>query len=260
MPDSYSHGILVEEPGRLAATAQTDFDIARSVAAISVAPDPEACVHLFRNAVAVFGMDTFACGEVDLEVAERTVFYALAWPEAFRKFYFETGVNRRDPLVEALRERCGPFTWSELQFDRKMTALGTKALQVLAAHGWTEGLVVPIARGDHRFGLVTMMGPRGGIDPNEKSLLAMLSYCFHERLRNLVPKHGFAVSPAGLTRREVDVLRLVARGATDRNVARSLRICPSTAHEHVENAKRKLRTSTRAEAVAVAVSLGIVAP
>jgi len=205
---------------------RTDFDIARLVAAISVAPDPKACVRLFRNAVSVFGRDTFACGEVDLEMPERTVFYALAWPESFRKFYFETGVNRRDPLVEALRERHEPFTWSELQLDRKMTTLGTKVLQVLAAHGWTEGLVVPIARGDHRFGLVTLMGPRGGIDANEKSLLAMLSYCFHERLRNLVPRHGFAVPPAGLTRSEVDALRLVARGATDRNVARILRICP----------------------------------
>jgi len=38
-------------------------------------------------------------------------------------------------------------------------------------------------------------------------------------------------------------------------VARKLGISPATVHEHRENAKRKLDVSTRAEAVAIAVSL-----
>jgi DNA-binding CsgD family transcriptional regulator len=63
-----------------------------------------------------------------------------------------------------------------------------------------------------------------------------------------------------LTRREIEALRLIARGATDRDVARKLGISPSTAHEHFEKAKRKLKVSTRAEAIAIAVSLAIVAP
>jgi DNA-binding CsgD family transcriptional regulator len=75
-----------------------------------------------------------------------------------------------------------------------------------------------------------------------------------------VPKYGFAVPPLGLTKREIDALRLIASGATDRDVARTLGISQSTAHEHFENAKRKLRVSTRAEASAIAVSLGIVVP
>jgi DNA-binding CsgD family transcriptional regulator len=94
----------------------------------------------------------------------------------------------------------------------------------------------------------------------EKSLLAMLSYCFQERLRNLAPRHGFAVPPVGLTKREIDTLQLIARGATDREIARKLGISPSTAHEHFETAKEKLKVSTRAEAIAIAVSLAIVAP
>ena len=90
-------------------------------------------------------------------------------------------------------------------------------------------------------------------------MLAMLSYCFHERLRNLVPRFGFALPPAGLTKREIETLRLIALGATDREVGRKLGISPSTAHEHFENAKAKLKVSTRAEAIALAVSLAIVA-
>jgi DNA-binding CsgD family transcriptional regulator len=239
---------------------RTDFDIANTVSAISAAPDPKACSRIFRRAIAAFKIDAFACGEVDLAALERTVFYAICWPDTWHKFYVDAEVIRRDPIVNALKHRHGPFTWSELRRDGKLPAAGTKVLQVIAEHGWTEGLVVPMPRGDQRFGLVSMLCQRRAFDADEKSALAMLSYCFHERLRNLAPKHGFAAPPAGLTKREIDALRLIARGATDRDVARKLGISPSTAHEHFEKAKRKLKASNRAEAIAIAVSLAIVAP
>jgi len=240
---------------------RTDFHIAHAVSAISAAPDPKACSRIFQKTVAAFKIDAFACGEVDLAAPERTVFYAMTWPDSYRRFYFSTGLNRRDPLLEALKGRHEPLTWSELQRDGKTwPIIGTKALQVLAEHGWSDGLAVPIPRGDQRFGLVSLAaGKRRAFSADEKSVLAMLSYCLHERLRNLAPKHGFAIPPLGLTRREIDALRLIARGATDRDVARKLGISPSTAHEHFEKAKRKLKVSTRAEAIAVAVSLAIVA-
>jgi DNA-binding CsgD family transcriptional regulator len=241
---------------------RTDFDIANAVSAISAAPDPKACLRIFRKALAAFKINAFASGEVDLAVPERTVFYAIVWPDTFRNFYFGSGFNLRDPLLQALEGRHEPLAWSELQLDRKKwSVIGTRGLQVLAEHGWSDGLAVPIPRSDRCFGLVSLMaGKRRAFDADEKSVLAMLSYCLHERLRNLAPKHGFAIPPIGLTRREIDTLQLIARGATDREVARKLGISPSTAHEHIETAKRKLKVSTRAEAIAIAVSLAIVAP
>jgi LuxR family quorum sensing-dependent transcriptional regulator len=235
-------------------------DIANAIAAISVTPDPRTCSRIFVKAIAAFKIHAFASGEIDLAALERTVFYAIGWPDSWHKFYVGDGVIRRDPVITALKHRHGPFTWSELRRDGKWPAVGTKGLQVVAEHGWTEGLAVPIPRGDQRFGLVSLLCRRDAFDADEKSALAMLSYCFHERLRNLVPKHGFAVPPVGLTEREVDALRLIARGATDRDVARKLGISLSTAHEHFETAKRKLNVSTRAEATAIAVSLAIIAP
>ena len=129
----------------------------------------------------------------------------------------------------------------------------------VAAGDLDQGQLLLPLRGGLRFGLIRLC-QRRPLDANEKSLLATLSYCFHERLRNLAPVHGFAIPPLGLTRREIDALRLIARGATDRDVAGKLGISLSTSHEHVENAKMKLNVSTRAEAVAIAVSLAIVAP
>jgi LuxR family transcriptional regulator, quorum-sensing system regulator BjaR1 len=239
---------------------QTIAPFADKVSAMLAAADPKSCSRVYRKALATFEVDSFAAGEVDLSKLERTVFYAIGWPDSFRKFYVESGLVHRDPVVEALRHRHVPFTWSELRKDRKLSILGTEALQVLYDHGWTEGLAVPIPRGNLRFGLIGLACRRSAFSAIEKSLLTMLSLCFHERLRNLAPKHGFAVHPLGLTRREIESLQLIARGMTDREIGKKLGISQSTAHEHFETAKKKLKVSTRAQAVAVAVSLAIVTP
>ena len=55
-----------------------------------------------------------------------------------------------------------------------------------------------------------------------------------------------------LTRRELDVLRLVARGMSDAEIARALVLSPHTVHRHVANVRTKLRLPSRSAAVAYA--------
>ena len=69
------------------------------------------------------------------------------------------------------------------------------------------------------------------------------------------------VTPAeaelGLTRRELEVLRLVAQGQTNREVATTLFISEKTAGVHVSNILRKLDLRSRVEASAYAHRLGL---
>jgi DNA-binding NarL/FixJ family response regulator len=51
-----------------------------------------------------------------------------------------------------------------------------------------------------------------------------------------------------LTTRQCEVLRLVAAGNTDKQIARRLRLSPRTVEMHVGNALRALGCRTRAEA------------
>ena len=64
--------------------------------------------------------------------------------------------------------------------------------------------------------------------------------------------------PGGLTARELEVLMLVARGASSRDVARRLVIADKTARNHVERIYTKLGVSTRAEASLFAMRHGLV--
>lgn len=64
--------------------------------------------------------------------------------------------------------------------------------------------------------------------------------------------------PAGLTARELEVLLLVARGASSRDVADALTIAEKTARNHIEHIYAKLGVSTRAEASLFAMRHGLV--
>ena len=60
-------------------------------------------------------------------------------------------------------------------------------------------------------------------------------------------------NPAGLTPREVEVLRLVARGLTDIQVAEQLIISPRTVNTHLTSIFNKLGVDSRASATRFAV-------
>jgi DNA-binding NarL/FixJ family response regulator len=63
--------------------------------------------------------------------------------------------------------------------------------------------------------------------------------------------------PAGLTPREVEVLSLIARGASTRQVAQRLAITPKTAETHIERIYAKTGASTRSTATLFAMQHGL---
>ena len=63
--------------------------------------------------------------------------------------------------------------------------------------------------------------------------------------------------PAGLTGREVEVLRLIATGHSNRAIAQALFISPNTVLRHVSNIFTKTGVANRAEAAAYATRHGL---
>ena len=60
-----------------------------------------------------------------------------------------------------------------------------------------------------------------------------------------------------LTPRQMQILRLLALGMTNRRIAGELGLSENTVRTHVERIRRVMRASTRGEAVARARDLGI---
>jgi DNA-binding NarL/FixJ family response regulator len=63
--------------------------------------------------------------------------------------------------------------------------------------------------------------------------------------------------PAGLTTREVEVLRLMTRGLSNREIADQLTITRKTAGNHVEHVYAKIGASNRARAALFAMKHGL---
>jgi DNA-binding NarL/FixJ family response regulator len=64
--------------------------------------------------------------------------------------------------------------------------------------------------------------------------------------------------PGGLTRREVDVLQLAAKGLTTGQIADRLYISPKTADHHIQHIYGKIGVSTRAAAALWAMQNAVV--
>jgi DNA-binding NarL/FixJ family response regulator len=64
--------------------------------------------------------------------------------------------------------------------------------------------------------------------------------------------------PAGLTDREVDALRLLARGSSNRQIAGALHISEATVHTHLISVYGKIGVSTRSGATVFALEHDLV--
>ncbi|MFY9915218.1 MAG: LuxR C-terminal-related transcriptional regulator, partial [Nocardioidaceae bacterium] len=76
--------------------------------------------------------------------------------------------------------------------------------------------------------------------------------------RELAPEADRA-RPWGLTRREVQVLRAIADGATTREISEQLFISSKTADHHIQNIYTKIGVSNRAAATRWALEHAVVA-
>jgi DNA-binding NarL/FixJ family response regulator len=111
------------------------------------------------------------------------------------------------------------------------TQLGEKAF----AAAWAEGRTLTPEQALNAQGLVTMP-TTAPVGPSSVP---------HTRK---VPTY-----PAGLTTREVEVLRLVAQGLTDAQVAEQLVISPRTVNWHLTSIYSKLGVSSRSAATRYAI-------
>jgi HD-GYP domain-containing protein (c-di-GMP phosphodiesterase class II)/DNA-binding CsgD family transcriptional regulator len=94
----------------------------------------------------------------------------------------------------------------------------------------------------------------GAIEP--RAGRAVLVAAGHGEPRGPLGKR--ADNPGGLTRREVDVLRLAAKGLTTRQIADRLYVAPKTADHHIQHIYTKIGVSTRAAAALWAMQHAIV--
>lgn len=110
-----------------------------------------------------------------------------------------------------------------------------------------------VLKGDSREIFVdALLRAASGEDPSGDSLLRKIS--------NSMSRSGKEAPPMEiqLTAREIQVLRHVALGLSNKEIGRSLSISVETVKEHVQNILRKLNAADRTDAAVRAVKMGLV--
>lgn len=233
-------------------------DVLQIYTALQECASVSACGSLFRSAIAPFGLAALACGEVDLSDRDRNVLFLAEWPEDWRRYYAESGFIERDPILNALSLYRGTFTFGDIIRDRRFFARPEReAFRVGAEQGWGRGMAVALPRGGNCFGLVTLLGRGGEFGADERVYLRLISECLLARVRALGERVTYVLPPAGLSKREIEAARLVSHGLSDSEIAVALGISYSTAHKHVEAARRRLKAANRAHMGALCVAMGI---
>jgi DNA-binding CsgD family transcriptional regulator len=136
--------------------------------------------------------------------------------------------------AEALRDAMGtpiPPVY-RVDSERPVTAARTQLGEKVFAEAWAEGRAMTPEQ------VLAVQIP--GTKPISES-------------SSTLPTKSTPTYPAGLTSREVEVLRLVAQGLTDAQVAEQLVISPRTVNTHLTSIYGKIGASTRSAATRYAL-------
>ncbi|RRR86014.1 helix-turn-helix transcriptional regulator [Streptomyces sp. RP5T] len=197
----------------------------------------------------------------------------------------------RAKILDRIREAARPLATNVpvwLAHERWLRAELLRAESADTPDHWSEALAAfeplerpyALARVRHRLAQALLSAP-GGAEQSERDRATELLRLAHAAADHLgarpladavallaqrarltlsaaqAPDRGDPVRSLGLTGRERDVLRLVAQGRTNRQIAEELFISPKTASVHVSNILAKLGVSGRGEAAAVTHRLGL---
>lgn len=133
---------------------------------------------------------------------------------------------------EALRERAGMPLWSadRAQYDQIVSAVRAAMGEDMYAAAWTAGQTMAL----------------------EEAIAAAMDVLTVIGTPDILPGTPPATTQHGLSPRELEVLRLIAAGHSNREIAEALFLSPRTVERHIANIYLKIDVHSKAEATAYA--------
>ena len=98
---------------------------------------------------------------------------------------------------------------------------------------------------------------RSGGSPEIMSYVSNLITVWNSRHKTESPRAQSSTTSESLSARESDILRSIAEGLSNKEIARNLGIAPETVKSHVKSIFAKLNVERRAQAVSRAQTLGL---
>ena len=189
------------------------------------------------------------------------------YPDDWRQHYTTHGYLEIDPTVEYCRNNIVPIDWTHLTVDRGngVDAIAHNFMNEAESFGLKSGASFPVHGSRGELAMLSMAcaedhrKTRRAIAESMPFAQLLASYV-HEAVRRVFENEDIIVGPVELTDRERETLLWAAEGKSAEEIGQILSISERTVVFHLQNATRKLGVTNRRQAVARAVSLGIIRP
>lgn len=135
---------------------------------------------------------------------------------------------------------------------------GIGLLAELRNAGWVRGVVLSSAEDPYTVRAALGAGVRGFLVTGALMRAQASSYGIGVAMSSTVQHNGHPSGPEALSARELDVLRLVADGRSNKDVGGQLGLSALTVKSHLARIARKIGTGDRAEMVALALRAGVI--
>jgi LuxR family quorum-sensing system transcriptional regulator SolR len=227
----------------------------------NLAPVVQAITHSF-------GFEVFAHGvmlSLRLEAESQVYLFSTHTPE-WVQIYDQRAYVEVDPRVHAVLETPLPVIWDQGTFRGKSAATD-QFLDAAMSYGIASGVAIPVHDSRGHASMTALSSGSPIYDAARLSLvnrrlgeIVLFAQCLHEIFGAAILQRVIAPLSRGasLSGRERECLTLASRGLTSDDIAGRLEISPRTVEFHFAGIRSKLAAANRQEAIAKAMSAGLI--
>ncbi len=213
-----------------------------------------------------FGFDHFAYGtRIATSFVRPHYIFISGYPKEWWSRYTENGYLSIDPIVSHCSKRLTPIHWEELAPQEKEDRFIKRVMGEAREFGLKSGISFPIHTpyGESAtLNLATALDhacARNLIHESMPQVHLFTAY-LHEAIRKVFSQQTIPLKPVQLTQREKECLLWATEGKTAWETSQILSVSERTVVFHLQNATTKLNVVNRQQAIARAVSLGLITP
>jgi len=188
-----------------------------------------------------------------------------SYPQEWRERYVAQGYLRIDPTVTHCASHFLPITWDRIGPHEEEDEGARNFMAESRDFGMQNGVSFPIHTAQGEFAMLSLALGEGkkrahSLILNAIPYVQLISLYIHEAVRRAVNILQTCHNLPQLTEREKECLLWIAEGKTSWETSMIIGISERTVIFHLQNATHKLKVTNRQQAVARAVSVGLIAP
>ncbi len=229
------------------------------ISSVVAAKNEGELLKTLKAAGRAMGYDQVLFGiQVQLPVVGVVQHVASGYPDAYQVIYQERAFISRDPTVAHCQTSEEPLVWTEDIYD----VHSREVMEEARSHGLGHGISVPVHEGSQVMSMLSLGRDRPFESPAERAdvmeAAGVLAHCMHAACGKLIVPDLLANRRPHLSPREKECFQLVAAGKSNWDIGCILGISEAAAAFHVKNLLKKMRVSSRMQAVAIGVALEMI--